>query len=49
MKKINGNKKYLSEKELEKRKISDRSFRIYNPDGTVYAEMREGVWVIKPL
>ena len=49
MKKINGNKKYLSKKELEKRKISDTSFRIYNPDGTVYAEMLEGVWIKKPL
>jgi len=49
MRKIIRNKKYLSKKELEKRKISDRSFRIYNPDGTVYAEMREGVWVIKPI
>ena len=48
MRKIIKKQKY-SKKELEKRKISDRSFRIYNPDGTVYAEMREGVWTIKPI
>jgi len=49
MRKIIRNKKYLSKKELEKRRISDRSFRIYNPDGSVYAEMFEGKWIKKPL
>jgi len=48
MRKIIKKQKY-SKKELEKRKISDRSFRIYNPDGTIYAEMLEGVWIKKPL
>jgi len=49
MKITSGGKKYRSKKELEKRRISDRSFRIYNPDGSVYAEMFEGIWTIKPL
>ena len=45
------NKKGLSkysDKELEQRKISDRSFKIWNDDGTLYAEMLDGILVKKP-
>ena len=37
-----------SKKELEKRRISDRNFKIWNPDGTLYAEMSEGKWIKEP-
>ena len=40
--------KNRSEKELEQRRISDRSFKIWNPDGTLYSEMSEGKWIKKP-
>ena len=40
--------KKRSDKELEQRKISDRSFKIWNDDGTLYAEMSEGIWIKKP-
>jgi len=37
-----------SRKDIKQRQISDRSFRIYNIDGTLFAEMFEGKWVKKP-
>lgn len=37
-----------SEKQIRDRILSDQSFKIWNPDGTVYAEMFEGKWVRKP-
>ncbi len=37
-----------SERELEQRRISNRSFKIWNPDGSLYAEMFEGKWIKKP-
>lgn len=40
--------KERSEKELEQRRISDQSFKIWNPDGTLFAEMIEGKWIKKP-
>ena len=40
--------KKRSEENIKQRKISDRSFKIWNPDGTVYAEMLEGKWIKKP-
>lgn len=36
------------ESDIKQRQISDRSFRIYNIDGTLFAEMFEGKWVKKP-
>lgn len=40
--------KKRSKVDIERRRISDRSFKIWNPDGTLYAEMSEGKWVKKP-
>lgn len=37
-----------SKKELMRRRISDKGFKIWNPDGTLYAEMSEGKWIKKP-
>ncbi|MBA7512322.1 hypothetical protein ES705_04326 [subsurface metagenome] len=37
-----------SKKELIRRRISDKSFKIWNPDGTLYAEMSDGKWIKKP-
>ena len=38
-----------TEKELEERKISDRSFKIWNNDGTLFAVMENGKWVKEPI
>jgi len=40
--------KKRSEKELEQRRISDRNFKIWNPDGSLYAEMIEGKLIEAP-
>lgn len=40
--------KERSKRELEQRRISDRSFKIWNPDGSLYAEMSNGKWIKKP-
>lgn len=40
--------KERSKKEIEERKISDQSFKIWNPDGTLFGEMFEGKWIKKP-
>lgn len=40
--------KKRSKADIERRRISDRSFKIWNPDGTLYAEMSEGKWIKKP-
>ena len=37
-----------SKRDLENRKKSDQSFKIWNPDGTLYAEMSEGEWIKRP-
>ncbi|GAI90396.1 unnamed protein product, partial [marine sediment metagenome] len=37
-----------SKKELRQRRISDKSFKIWNPDGTLFAEMEEGKWIKEP-
>lgn len=37
-----------TEKQKKDKEISDRSFIIYNENGTVYAEMEEGKWIVKP-
>jgi len=37
-----------SKKELKQRRISDKSFKIWNPDGKLFAEMEEGKWIKKP-
>ena len=41
-------KEERSKENIEQRRISDRSFKILNPDGTLYAEMSEGKWIKKP-
>lgn len=47
-----GNSKIMikkrSKKDVEMRIKSNRSFKIYNPDGSLFAEMSEGKWVKKP-
>lgn len=40
--------KKRSKADMERRRISDRSFKIWNPDGTLFAEMSEGKWIKKP-
>lgn len=40
--------KKRSKKEMKDRIKSDRSFKIWNPDGTLFAEMSEGVWIHEP-
>lgn len=40
--------KKRSKADMERRRISDRSFKIWNPDGSLYAEMSEGKWIKKP-
>ena len=40
--------KKRSKADIERRRISDRSFKIWNPDGTLYAEMSNGRWIKKP-
>lgn len=35
-------------KEIRNRIISDKSFKIFNPDGTLFAHMEEGKWIKKP-
>lgn len=40
--------KKRSKTDMERRRISDRSFKIWNPDGTLYAEMSNGKWIKKP-
>ena len=37
-----------SKKDLEQRRISNRSFKIWNPNGTLFAEMSNGKWIKKP-
>ena len=34
--------------DMKKYQISDKSFRIWNPNGTLHAEMLMGKWVKKP-
>jgi len=40
--------KKRSKKEMKDRIKSDRSFKIWNPDGTLFAHMEEGKWIKKP-
>ena len=40
--------KKRSEREKKERIKSDRSFKIWNPDGSLFAEMSEGKWIKKP-
>jgi len=37
-----------SKENIKQRQISDRSFKIWNQDGTLFAEMSEGKWIQKP-
>lgn len=37
-----------SEEDIKQRQISDRSFKIWNSDGSLYAEMSEGEWIQEP-
>ena len=40
--------KKRSEKQMRDRIVSDQSFKIWNDDGTLYAEMLNGKWIKKP-
>ena len=40
--------KKRTEEDIKQRQISDRSFKIWNPNGTLYAEMVEGKWIKRP-
>lgn len=40
--------KKRSKADLKRRQISNRSFKIWNPDGTLYAEMLDGKWIKEP-
>lgn len=37
-----------SKADMERRRISDRSFKIWNDNGIVFAEMYRGKWIRKP-
>jgi len=37
-----------AKEEIRNRTISDKSFKIFNPDGTLFAHMEEGIWIKKP-
>lgn len=40
--------KKRTEADMERRRISDRSFKIWDKKGKLIAEMSEGKWIKKP-
>ena len=40
--------KKRSKADIKRRQTSDKSFKIQNPNGSVFAEMSNGKWIKKP-